>query len=78
MATILTLPVVPNEAYTADSVDTSVTLYELLEAIQDAIAHHGPEALVVLDNGQKYGAQFGAIEPASRERDWFQKAEDND
>lgn len=78
MATILTLPIDDNRGYTAEQVAeetrTQVTLQELLEGIQDAIREHGADAIVVLDNGQRYGAQFGVIRDASMGREWFQPA----
>jgi hypothetical protein len=82
MATILTLPIDDNRGYTAEDVAeetrTQVTLQELLEGIQDAIREHGADAIVVLDNGQRYGAQFGIIRDASMGHEWFQKADAED
>ncbi len=51
-----------NLGYAADQVDTSMTLAELLEAVQEAITEWGPEATVVAyqrNNG--YGANYGAL-----------------
>jgi len=51
-----------NAGYSAEQVaDESITLYALLEAVQDAIETHGAEAKVVLNNGGRYGANYGNI-----------------
>ena len=82
MATILTLPIDDNRGYSAEAVAeetrTQVTLQELLEAIQDAIREHGADSVVVLDNGQRYGAQFGVIRDASSGHEWFQPSDADD
>lgn len=75
MATILTLPIDDNQGYVAGDIRTNVTLSELLESIQEAIQEHGEDAVVVLDNGQRYGAQFGSIRPASSGHEWFQSSD---
>lgn len=51
-----------NLGYAADQMDTSMTLAELLEAVQEAITEWGPEATVVAyqrNNG--YGANYGTL-----------------
>jgi hypothetical protein len=73
--TRLVLPIEDNLGYAAEQIETNVTLNELLEAIQEAIQEHGGEAVVVLDNGQRYGAQFGRIRPAFMNEEWFQPAD---
>lgn len=78
MNTIVTLPIDDNQGYSADQVETNVTLQDMLEALQEAIEEHGEDAVVVLSNGQRYGAGFGAIRPAFTGREWFQAADEDD
>lgn len=61
MATTLTLSISPNEGYSPDQVQGKMTLHELLEAVECAISDYGSDAQIVLDNGQRYGAQYGRI-----------------
>jgi hypothetical protein len=62
MSTVL-LNISDNEGYAPDQIGTSITLTDLLAAVEQAIADHGDDAKVVLSNGQKYGAGFGSISP---------------
>ncbi len=50
-----------NQGYAPDQITTSMTLGRLLEAVEDAIEDFGPDALIVLNNGQRYGAGYGRI-----------------
>lgn len=51
-----------NLGYAADQVDTSMTLAELLEAVQEAITEWGPEATVVAyQRNNHYGANYGTL-----------------
>ena len=56
------LAVEDNMGYSPEQVDTDITLGDMLRMIQEAIETHGVDAKVVLDNGQRYGAQFGRID----------------
>lgn len=76
MATTLLLDVQPNAGYSPEQVERRMTLAELMEAIEYAIDEYGDDAEVVLNNGQRYGAQFGYI--AGRVDDLFYEADDND
>lgn len=61
---ILKLSVQSNAAYSPDQIieeGRGMRLADLLDAVQYAIDEHGEDAEVVLDNGQRYGAQFGYI-----------------
>lgn len=77
MSNRVTLPIDDNQGYSPEQIDTSVTLYELLEAIKEAIEEFGEDATVVLDNGQRYGARFGSVRPASSGHEWFQEVEED-
>ena len=49
------------QGYSPDQIKDSITLGALLEAVEQAIADFGAEAMVVLDNGDRYGATFGRL-----------------
>lgn len=58
------LSVVNNRGYAADQVETQMTLGELLAVVEDAITEHGEDAIIVTkDEGNHYGAQWGALSP---------------
>lgn len=61
MATTLLLSVQSNAGYSPDQIERRMTLGEMLEAIEYAISEYGDDAEIVLDNGQRYGAQYGYI-----------------
>lgn len=51
-----------NRGYAPDQITDSMTLRDLLNAVEQAIADFGEDAMVVtLDGGNRYGANFGAI-----------------
>lgn len=76
MASAIVLNVRSNQGYSIEQVqDDSITLQDLLEAVEQAIQDHGAETKVVLDNGQRYGAQFGNI---SQWDDIFSEVEEDD
>ena len=75
MATRVTLPIDDNQGYGPEQIDTIVTLRDMLEGIQEAIEEFGEDAVVVLDNGQRYGARYGRVRDASSGHEWFQEAE---
>lgn len=76
MATTILLSVQPNEGYSPDQIQHRLSLAELLEAVEYAISEYGDDAEIVLDNGQRYGAQYGYI--AGRVEDLFVEADDSD
>ena len=76
MAITLLLSIQPNEGYSPDQVERRMTLAELQEAIEYAIDEYGDDAEIVLDNGQRYGAQYGYI--AGRVDDLFCEADNDD
>lgn len=63
------------QGYAPDQVEDTVTLGELLEAIEAEIEQHGADAKVILHAGGGYGANYGGI---SRHGDIFQIDEDED
>lgn len=60
-ATRVLLAIDDNQAYMPGDVETTLTLGELIAALQEAASEHGEDAIVVLNNGQRYGASFGAF-----------------
>jgi len=50
-----------NGGYAPDQINTDFTLGQLLEAVEEAIETHGAEAVIILSNGQRYGAGYGSI-----------------
>ena len=51
-----------NQGYSPDQVSRdSITLDDLLAAVEDAIESRGGDTKVVLFNGQRYGAAWGNI-----------------
>lgn len=58
-ATRVLLSIDDNEAYSPDDVETTLTLGDLIATLQEAAEEHGEDAIVVLNNGQRYGASFG-------------------
>lgn len=66
-----------NQGYAPDQINTDFTLGQLLEAVESAIETHGAEAVIVLSNGQRYGAGYGSIvDPGFG--DLFHQADDED
>lgn len=62
MAKHITLNIRSNEGYSADQViDKTITLGALLEALQEAIEEHGEDTPVILNEGQRYGANYGFL-----------------
>ena len=56
------LAVENNRGYSEDQIDNSMTLRDLLRAVEDAIAKYGEDVMVVTcDSGNRYGANYGAI-----------------
>jgi hypothetical protein len=58
---VLLLAIEDNQAYTPADVSETLTLGTLLEFLQQAAEEHGEDAKLILDNGQRYGAQFGGF-----------------
>jgi hypothetical protein len=52
-----------NQGYSAEQVENrTITLRDLRDALEQAIADHGEDTPVVLaDSGNQYGAQFGVF-----------------
>lgn len=62
MSSKVILSINSNQGYAPDQVaDKSITLADLLQAVQDAVEEFGGEARVVLDEGGRYGANFGYL-----------------
>lgn len=61
MTTRLLLDISDNQGYSPEQVETKFTLGELLEFTEEAIQEFGEDAIIVLSNGQRYGAGYGRI-----------------
>lgn len=60
-AATVAIAISDNQGYAPDQIATSITLQDVLEAVELAIQEFGSDAKVVLSNGQRYGAGFGAF-----------------
>lgn len=49
------------QGYAPDQITDSVTLGTLLELVTAAVEEFGPDAMVVLNNGDRYGATYGRL-----------------
>jgi len=64
MAEHIIFNVSTNRGYSADQVlNETITLADLLAAVEQAIADHGEDKKVVLHNGDNYGAAYGVLTP---------------
>ena len=74
------MSVTPNAGYSPDQAMNSnpLTLGELKEAIEDAILEFGENAILVLDNGQDWGARWGKINKHFGEIEILEYDEEND
>ncbi|QFG04724.1 hypothetical protein SEA_CHICKENKING_55 [Microbacterium phage ChickenKing] len=62
MAKYVTLNASSNAGYSADQVlDRTISLNDLLEQVQQAIEDHGGDTMIVLNDGQRYGANYGYL-----------------
>lgn len=62
MATKLILDVAPNQGYGANQINTSVTLADLREALEEAILSYGEDAQVITYDTTNYrGASYGSL-----------------
>ena len=61
MANRVLLNIADNGGYAPDQISTSFTLGDLLEEVSRAIETHGADSVIVLNNGQRYGASYGSI-----------------
>ncbi len=73
--TRILLAIEDNMGYTPDQVHNSMTIYDLVRALQEAAEEYGEDTLIVLDNGQRYGARYGGIDIY---RDLITPVEDED
>lgn len=61
MASQVLLNISDNGGYTPDQINTTFTLGRLLEEVEQAIEVYGADSVIVLNNGQRYGASYGSI-----------------
>ncbi|MGX1792277.1 hypothetical protein ACWIDW_04965 [Microbacterium sp. NPDC055312] len=61
MASQVLLNISDNGGYSPDQINTSFTLGRLLEEVEQAIEVYGADSVIVLNNGQRYGATYGSI-----------------
>lgn len=57
------LKVKDRQGYSPEQVTQTMALHDLHRAIEQAIEDFGPDTLIVTDNGDRYGATFGGIDP---------------
>lgn len=62
-----------NHGYAPDQIEHTATLGDLLEQVEEAIAGHGADTLVILDSHEYRGASFGYL---STSEDLFTEVED--
>lgn len=67
-----------NEGYSPDQIDDTITLGDLVAALEEAIEQYGEDARVILNNGQRYGAKYGSIRPYSNLFEREDEDEDED
>lgn len=60
--TRILLAIEDNQGYATDQVKASMTIRDLMNALQEVADEHGEDVLIILDNGQQYGARFGGID----------------
>jgi hypothetical protein len=61
MATRVLLNISDNGGYAPEQISSRFTLGKLLEEVEQAIETHGADSVIVLNNGQRYGASYGSI-----------------
>lgn len=61
MASQVLLNISDNQGYAPDQISTNFTLARLREEVEQAIEVYGADAVIVLNNGQRYGATYGSI-----------------
>lgn len=61
MASQVLLNISDNQGYAPDQISTNFTLARLREEVEQAIDVYGADAVIVLNNGQRYGATYGSI-----------------
>lgn len=77
MASQVLLNISDNQGYAPDQINTSFTLARLLEEVEQAIEVYGADSVIVLNNGQRYGATYGSIID-SPSADLFYSAEEEE
>lgn len=63
--TVLTLAIEDNLGYSPRQVAEdhgTMTLYALHRLVTEAMEEYGEDALIVTDNGQRYGARYGTVD----------------
>jgi hypothetical protein len=75
MADKVILKIADRQGYSPDQVTNTITLGALLRAVEGAVENFGEDALVVLDNGDRYGATYGGL---SEWEDLFENVPDDD
>lgn len=61
MAEQVILRVQDHTGYAPDQITESVTLGALAAALEEAIEEFGENAMIVLSNGERYGASYGQL-----------------
>lgn len=59
---IVKMAIADAQGYSPAQVRNTMTLFDLQQAIAEAIEKYGDDAMIVTDNGDRYGATFGGID----------------
>lgn len=72
---LVIMAIADRQGYSPEQVTNTMTLYDLHRAIEQAMEEFGEDALVVTDNGDRYGATFGGVDSY---RDLFTAAREDE
>ncbi|QGJ92747.1 hypothetical protein QDA04_gp77 [Microbacterium phage Megan] len=59
---VVLMSIAERQGYSATQVTNTMTLGDLQAALEEAIERWGAEAVIVTNNGDRYGAQFGGVD----------------
>lgn len=59
---VVHMSIAERQGYSAQQVTNTMTLRDLREALEEAIEAYGEDAVIVTDNGDRYGARFGGVD----------------
>ena len=59
---VVEMSIAERQGYSAEQVINTMTLSDLLAAVEEAIEAYGEDAVIVTNNGDRYGARFGGVD----------------
>jgi len=59
---VVLMSIAERQGYSPQQVTNTMTLFDLREALEEAIERFGEDAVNVTDNGDRYGARFGGVD----------------